>query len=324
MLAIKFNLKQKRIAMNNDEIIKFIKEVFQQEFPCASVNGRFQSNGITISGNLNNSFFFGTKFYAQSSHKKYLHFTKAESAIKILQSSSLRLSNLNTFNDKLEFILAAKNIFQLSENEIQEYKDKTFAVCFTELLIGQNVSAEFPYHWKRYADEEKGVAFEFEFKQYKKEGYECFEDPALPPFYYLMRVQYYNDITQDQIINRITSEVNNLENKTSLIEFISPFLSAYKREKFREEEEIRLFFSDGLDSHDFHSYDNSDKEETFCGLAYEEFNPFRQLPFTCGSSSSTDTFLNLNGIYLGRNIDNEYKLQLTQISDKEGIQLHSG
>jgi len=313
--------------MKKDEIIKFIEEVFQQKFPCAYVDGYLQSNGNTISGNLNNGFSYGTRFYAQASKRKYLHFTKTESAIKILESSSLWLSNLNTFNDKLEFILAAEKLFNLSKDETLEYKNKLFAASFTELNINQNVFAEFPYHWQKYAEVEKGVALEFEFKQYKNDGYECFEDPALKPFYYLVRVQYYDDITQDTIISSLKLKINSLITEKNLIEFLFPLISAYKREKeepenFIEEKEIRLLYSDGNNPIDCKPYRISHNAETFYGLTYNEFKPFHQLPFTYGNLNSSKTSLNLNGIYLGRHIDKEHKLHITDISNRLGIKLH--
>ena len=314
--------------MIKDGVINFIQSVFKQEFNNAEVSGWLQVNGTTLSGNLNNAFFHKTKFYAPSLNQKYLHFTKAGSAVKILQSGSLWLSNLNSFNDRLEFLLAASKLFHLPIESLAEYKDKLFAMCFTELNNSQSVHTDFPYHWQRYSDEGTGIAFEFEFGPSKfKDGFVPeLEDPVLFPFYYLIRVQYFNDLETDETFARLALEFSKITttaelNETALIEFLFPLLSAYKREfdgneKFASEKEVRLFYCDGNDPRDCDSYDFNSREETFAGLE-REFRPFRQIPFTI--TNSGDTFLKLRCIYMGRNISDVDSSSIIECASKLGI-----
>jgi hypothetical protein len=182
--------------MQRDSIIEFIEGVFRQEFRNTLIGGWLQVNGKTISGELNNAFHLGTRYYAQSFDKRYLHFTSSENAIEILKSGCLWLSNLNTFNDKLEFTLAASRLLRISDESHKEYKGRVFATCFTELADKQNVYTDYPYHWHRYASDSNGVSLEFELgPRYKEAG---LEDPVLFPFYYLLKVQYHNKLESDE------------------------------------------------------------------------------------------------------------------------------
>ena len=200
--------------MNRDSTVNFIQDVFSQEFRNAHIDGWFQINGQTISGNLNNLFFLDTRYYAQSADKNYLHFTTSKNAISILQSSCLWLSNLNSFSDKLEFTLAATKLLRISDDSQYELKSKLFAASFTELVENQNVYKDFPYHWTRYSNAGNGVSLEFEFVPRYKEAY--FEDPVLFPFYYLMKVQYHEDIESDEVLVRLKNKIENAHDFNNL------------------------------------------------------------------------------------------------------------
>jgi len=310
--------------MKKDEIIQFIEQVFQQEFNNAFIDLWAQTNNKTIFGNLNNNCFWDTRFYAQAIDKVYLHFTKAETAIKILKSGSLWLSNLNKFRDKFEFLLAAQELLDLPLEELQEYKNKIFAACFTELLQNQNVFKDFSYHWSRYSNDKTGVAMLFEFGPKYKEGY--LEDTVLFPSYYLMRIQYHDDIRKDKTICRLRNEIEKFKknsefNEYGLIEFLFPFLCAYKqkndgKESFISEKEIRLFYCNAGDSRDCDLYNGNNNEETFSGIDRDIYQPFRQLPF-----NTNQIFLNLRKLYLGHDITSRDELIISDLASKKGIQI---
>ncbi len=311
--------------MNQDSVIIFLQTVFNEEFRNASVNGWFQTNGQTNSGNLNNLFHLGTRYYAQSEDKKYLHFTKAENAVNILKSGCLWLQNLNSFSDKLEFNLAATQLLGMSDESQLALKDKLFAACFTELNEKQNIHNDFPYHWTRYSNERKGVSLEFEFGPkyiFDAPGV----DPVLHEFYYLMKVQYHQDIGTDEVLVRLKNEIDRIKSTahfstSSLAEFLFPLLCAHKREKtenesYSSEKEIRLFYCNSICSRDCDFYSPNTEEDTFSGSAQNPDSPFRQLPF-----NTSKTFLNLKAVYLGDSVTDGYKSSISELASMSGIRV---
>ena len=309
--------------MNKDSVIRFLQDVFKQEFNHSFVDGWVQNNGITDSGWLNNLFFKGTDFYMQSFDKKYLHFTKSSNAIDILNSGCLWLSNLNAFNDDLELLLAASELLDIPVESLNEYKDNLFAACFTELSQSGDAFSDFPYHWQRYSNDGDGVALEFEFGPKYKVGIK--EDPVLRPFYYLMKVQYHNDPVQNKIFAKLRNKLGEFRNisdvnEDGLIKFLFPFLCAFKREKnekeyYELEKEVRLFYKGtGAPEHYNINKDYTREEETYGGYDGDSYLSYRQLP-----CNIEETFLKLKRIYLGDKISTNTILAITEKSVKAGV-----
>ena len=145
----------------NDETIQFLNTVFDKIFPNFSVDGYLQINGKTTFGFCSNDLFTGTKFQFDFTNKKLLHFTSLNSLKSILESQSLRFSNFNSFKDEKELLLAADEIFQISDLESKKAKRGLFALSLTE-LEEDDVKGNYNYHWKNYGNNYKGVALELE------------------------------------------------------------------------------------------------------------------------------------------------------------------
>lgn len=304
--------------MKKDSLINFIEEVFTEEFKYAYVDGWFQANSQTKCGNLNNLAFLDTRYYAQSANKKYLHFTNSDSAASILRSGCLWMSNLNTFkyNDEQELTLGASKILGISD-EFIAFKNRMFAVCFTEVAESQDIYEDFPYHWKEYSKSSSGISFEFEFgPKNKQEG--LFEDSVLNPFYYLTKIQYQDEEYEDRILKRLKDQIERVAdsnfNKLSLMEFLAPLICAHKRKQsenklFFCEKETRLLYISLYDPIDCNYYTPGNKKEDTFGGIDDNYNPFRQLPFDTDKS-----FLILKAIHPGKRISLENKSKISELA----------
>ena len=280
--------------MHEDKIIEFLRLCFNQAFPRFDIDGYLQCSGKTLSGNISNLSFEGTKFHFEFRNKKLLHFTNLNNLKSILESKSLWCSNFNKFNDKKEMLLAAENIFKITDLEKRKSKDGLFALSLTE-MGDKDVIGNYKYHWERYGNEFKGAALELEIARYSA-------------IYHPLSVQYIKngEIEKEDIIVRMRQYYNDYFQDNSFNEnlacFLYPLFCAFKVQEYDEEMEVRIFklspdlgnlplrVGKGKDGKQFNI--NSDNEPVY----------YWNLPLVFPNDGDENAgYIRLNKIHIGKN-----------------------
>ena len=311
--------------MQQDKIISFLKLCFKDDFPRFDIDGFLQCSGKTISGNISNLSFEGTRFNFDFKNKKLLHFTSLNKLKSILESECLWGSNFNKFNDTKEMLLAAESIFKITDSEMRKAKDGLFALSLTEMREN-DVKENYEYLWKNYGNDFKGVAIELEITRYSS-------------VYYPLSVQYVKkgEIEKEDIIINMRKYYDEYFNDTTFNEsvacFLYPLFCAYKVQKYQDENEVRIFnlhpnfgnlplpIEDGKDGIKF--YINENNEPVY----------YWNLPLAFPNDGTENAkYVRLNKIYVGKkafdcNSDNNITAEiiciyLERLCNKKGVKIN--
>ena len=216
-----------------DKIIECVNHVFKGVLPNFAIDGFLQVNGRTVFGDISNTSLIGSKFHRDFVGRRFLHFTSLKSLKGILETGSLKLSNFNTFKDKKEYLHASEKIFEIPDDQATEIKKGLFVLSLTELQE-KDVKNNYDEHWKNYGNESKGVALEFEILRQ-------------PAGYFPLAIQYYDSPQNDTIIAKLKechdSYFTSNNYKKELACFFYPLFCAYKENRFKWENETRIFFN---------------------------------------------------------------------------------
>lgn len=247
-----------------------------------SVNGELKSSSFDSSQLRGSCFDFGGK--------KILHFTSLESSRLITTSRYLRGSNMNNLDDPFEVIHGLNIINKNLSKSWEKIKDNSFVICFTELK-NEDVKGHYKYHWENYANNYKGVAFEFEITENYK-----------PYNIYPLKVLYVNNgDNRIATLNDVKDTITTLAEAEK--EFILPILASIKSKKYEDEAEVRIFHNIAEPSIE-HLSNNNENEEVF--YSFNNCNKLSlemRIPFF-GLNEKGDEFLKLNKIYLGNKVLN--------------------
>lgn len=250
--------------------------------------------------------------------KKVLHFTNIESARLILENNYLRGSNFNKFNDPFE-IIQPLSLINIDSGPISDWvaiKANTFAVSFTE-KTKDNIADNYEYHWQEYGNRHQGIALEFEFL-----------DACLPYPYFPLKINYLSK--DNSIIRKLSKKIpNNFHLSKVDQEFLLPILASIKDKKYDKESEVRLMYK--ISEPEIEHLNNSIGSDVF--FSFKENNSLNlelRVPFST-PNNTTDNFLRLNKIYLGKKFHNPedqiswsvLKPYFDSLCKKEGIKLIS-
>jgi len=147
---------------------------------------------------------------------------RAENALKSIDTGAFKVGRLLEFNDPFEWQSGVKNLIPEGEeiarrqmhSFVEEMNDKFGVLCFSA------TSSE-PVLWSHYADNHRGVAFEFSYLE-KSES--------------LIKIEYSDD--------RPTVDANRLNNPIGLDDYLLPILNrliCWKSSGWRYEQEMRSF-----------------------------------------------------------------------------------
>jgi hypothetical protein len=304
--------------MKQDKIIEFLKIFLNGDF----IDSYLRVGGETKWGKISNSSLNGTGFHFDYKNKKLLHFTSLNNLKSILESESLHCSNFNEFSDRKEMLLAAENIFKISDLEKRKSKNGLFALSLTE-MGDKDVKKSYEYHWKNYGNDFKGVALELEIIHFTD-------------VYYPLSIKYVKNIEEEEIITKMKKCYDECFDDSSfnesLINFLYTLFSAFKVQEYQDEKEVRIF---NLRTNSGNLPMPGEKGKN-CIQFYINCNNepvyYWNLPLSFpNDSESNSSSIRLNKIHIGRNAfdcnsDNNITAEiiciyLKRICDKKGIDL---
>ena len=264
-----------------DEIISSLDRIVSGEAGFVR-NSYFQVNGQTVFTDIEQIDLTSSKFSFNYANQRILHFTNLEALRLILNSKSLRASNLNRFDDKLELIHAL-NLGDIDSEFITFEKAYKFALSFTR---SDRPIEEKEFHWKNYANNFKGAALEFEVDSSK-----------LPFNFFSLDVNYFEDAEESDLISKIAK----MQLSPVALKALIPIFCAVKRKGYFEEEEVRIFLNG--DKNVIESIHYGDKSNyTFQLDKDNNISYFNMVPILFADEDSEyDKFLRLKKIYLGKN-----------------------
>jgi hypothetical protein len=304
-----------------DRIEKFKNEVIKPIFP----NVKFESSmmvtalgepATSFKGKLSSINLFKDTKYEYKGDSKFLHYTSLFSLKAVLETGFLRMSEFGNLIDKNELMYASENfinnpIFQIKKEELEQLKENIF--CLSACQSNEETKRD-AFMWEVYGDKGKGVFIEFEFT--KKD----------PNKFLLGKVQYGNESLKplkdlEKGVEKFAKDEQNiLPNNFS--EFFMEIQSFHKAERYKVEQEVRLFLKVEKQAHKVHKLEsiyqdiNSNQEvKYFYKLFLKARRPF--LDFEDSLSNEEDAVfdefpqIEIKNIILGYNISVEKKVNLT-------------
>jgi hypothetical protein len=291
---------------HHDNVIKAFEEIVSNVSGFER-DGYFQINGETTDISLSqiqlNDNFFSFDYFNQS----ILHFTNLNSALSILNSQTLRATNLSSiYDDKEELLHCLKLIGQYSD-ELEEQKKYTFVSCFTPFDRNEKIES-FEYHWTEYGNKHRGVSFEFEIVR-----------TPLYPDHYSLNVNYLDTIDET---NRLLNALKDKRTNSVILKALIPLFASIKQPKYRFEKEVRL-----IAQYDKSSLERFYEDETFDFTLTKENEAqfYYKIPFYCPNENAEDKLLKLKKVYIGRRAEvNDGQLvilrRLTKILEQKNIE----
>lgn len=160
--------------------------------------------------------------YFHKGDKTFLHFTKIQFLISILNARAFRFYDLNSSTDSSEYEYAA-HILNIRKDEIELLKTNvfTFSFCPASELTNDHV-------WRHYGSDYQGVAIIFE----------IVNDPEKWRNFHMSQVYY----TVPDAFKEYSTRLEELINRKSISARIdlSRLLAFHKHSKFENEKEIRM------------------------------------------------------------------------------------
>jgi hypothetical protein len=245
-------------------IEKFDNDVFKIIFPNSNFLPSYFAG--TIGGKFSYENLFLDTEYEVKKTQELLHFTTLQSLTSILNNGYLRLSEFKHFEDKNELHYASK-IFEKTEfsnrNRIEKKKNNFFALS-TCSMKEETITNSFM--WEKYGNKAKGVVIQFKL-EFKKEYKFLFG-----------KIQYgengLKNILQLKNLQEKFKEENDGFEFDHFNERIIEFLAFHKEEKYKSEEEIRLFIKQEKREYSEHNHEAIYEDITYNNEVRYFFKPF--------------------------------------------------
>jgi hypothetical protein len=264
--------------------------------------------------------FTGSIFdYPLENDIELIHFTTISNFFNILRSKSLWIKDLNSLEDKSEFIFA-NSYLDNKKSEKLKSKILSFSLCeYSEFTLTNK------YMWHNYADEDKGICIKL--KLHKERG--------IPPFFFLGKIKYEKEGKQIQVLIDLKKRHDQFLKKneftiSNLDEILFSVSAMFKKECYQDENEIRLmrYILDSTEPY---------KGDIICPVEYlydpnkKKYTYFMELPINNPNDSFIAPHISIEDIYIGRNIDNLefyylrnliYEKYSTKFNDCKPINIH--
>ena len=302
-----------------EEVIKsmndFELEVFKKVLPHSSFLSGFNGDGNV--GQFHNDNLFKNTDYEDSINQSFIHFTSLQSLTSILNNGYFRISEFNNFEDKNE-IHYAKSVFdddkilKINYQKIDDEKECCFA--FSACKVSETTLKN-SFMWENYGNKGTGVSIQFKINFDKT----C--------HFLLGKMQYGEDELKPILeIKKLTQEFYNKNKNFRFSHFplrIIKLLAFHKKEKYREENEVRMLFKvDKLKKYEDHNHDAIYKDITQNNDVRYFFKTFlteRKPVLGIDSIEIFDEYFEhyptfeIEKIILGSNIKIEQKDQIVQL-----------
>lgn len=266
--------------LNKDKIIRELDEILSNSSGFER-DSFFQINGETkdvgISQLMLNDNFFSFNY----PNKSILHFTDLNSALLILRSQVFRARSLESISDDKEELIHCLKLLGQNNDTIEAQKKYTFIACFTP-IGNENEIKSLDYHWTKYGNNHKGIAFEFEIIR-----------KPLYPDHYSLNVNYLDTMDEQ---NNLLDYLKGKFTDNILLKALIPFFASIKQKKFDSEKEIRLF------AHYDKSISEKSHYEKNIGFTLTKENSVKfyyDIPFCLENEEANDKLLRLNKLYIG-------------------------
>lgn len=170
-----------------------------------------------------------TRFYSQSPYYykdelRFIHWTKIENLVSIINTGEIRLYNLINSEDEDEFNYAADTL-RLEPAYKAWVKDNYFTFSFCKI---DNLND--PFLWRKHGSNYSGIAFEFSIQNKIDDWNNYF----ISNVYYSLPKEF-SDFDKD------FQEINTRYNNTlSLVFDIWKFAGFHKKSTFKDENEVRI------------------------------------------------------------------------------------
>lgn len=272
---------------------KYIAEVISPLLP-NSRQSTFLSTGNDLRLELfAPEIFKGSIFdYPLKNDIELIHFTSITNFFNILRSKSLWIKDLNSLEDKSEFVFA-NSYLDNTKSEKLKSRILSLSLCkYSEYTLTNK------YMWHNYADKDKGICIRI--KLHKKRG--------IPPFFYLGKIKYENEDKQIQELINLKNRHDQFlkENEfaiSNLDEILFSVSAMFKKECYQDENEIRLMRYI-LDSTEPYRGDIKCPVEYLYDPNKKKYTYFMELPINNPNESFIAPHISLEEIYIGKNIDN--------------------
>jgi hypothetical protein len=225
----------------------FNTEVFKQVFPHSIFLNSFHAG--RIEGKFSYNDLFKNTSYEVSLNQSFIHFTTLQSLTSILNNGYFRFSEFNNFEDKSELHYASKAFSQNSvlfgnSQKLDENKECCFA--FSACLASEQTSKN-TYMWANYANKGNGVCIQFKLNYEKT----C---------HFLLGKMQYGEQELSPIfkLNELAKKFYDNNNGFSYNQFperVLELLAYHKFEKYREENEVRMFFREDKPRYEVHDHE---------------------------------------------------------------------
>lgn len=227
----------------------YIDEVIRPLLPKV-LPGSWSSTGDSISLQLHNFELFKNSKFESPNTYDFIHFTSISNLVSIIHTKSILLSDLNLFEDQSEFRLANESLDDFWDNP-RYYKIKSQLFAFSYCPYSEeNINST--KMWNSYGKEGKGVCIHF-----------TIDRDLLYHNFFFGKIQYHPDIPIQELLLLRKRHEKFIMNYGRLInnfpEALCILSSFYKKDSFKDENEIRLLKFIPKPSEDSHFF-NSDGE----------------------------------------------------------------
>lgn len=106
-----------------------------------------------------------TKPYLKELSSKYYHYTTLDACCNILKSNDLWMSNVRYLNDSTEIQYCKKQVLQSLQTNDRTIRSDVSRNLFDYYAISLSSTPYLENQWREYANDNKGVCIEFDFKQ---------------------------------------------------------------------------------------------------------------------------------------------------------------
>ena len=303
-----------------ENVTKFRKEVINPIFPNADFKSSFMVSSpdepaTSFKGELSTNNLFKETDYEYKGDGRFLHYTSLFGIKAILETGFLRMSEFGNLIDKKELQYGARvfednSIFQFDKDELEKLKNNLFCLSACE---SNEFTKRDGFMWEVYADKGKGVLLEFELT--KKN----------PKKFLLGKVQYGDNSLQPLKIIKAHAEQFVKDNEgffpNNFLQLFMEIQSFHKAERYKVEQEVRLFLKVEKEAHENHTLEsiykdiNSNQEVKYFNQLYlKGRHPYLNFkyPFSDEEDEVFNEFpqIEIKNIILGYNISVENKVDL--------------
>lgn len=289
---------------------RYISEVIKPLLPEAKLSTYLQV-GLNSNSDINISLepfelFKNSQYELTFEDDTYLiHFTSINNLLNIIRSKSLWMNDLNSMEDKSEFVFANKH---LSKNDSESLKSNILSLSFCE--FSENTVLN-DFMWKRYGENHKGVCLKI--KLHKKRN--------LPPWFFIGKINYEK--------NEVIKELKDLKNRhddfhekygysiSNINELLYSVSSMYKtHQDYHQEKEIRLLNYINSNSEPLKNYSKPPLEHKY-NIDVKKFNYFKELPINRRNDDIIAPHISIEEIIFGKNIDDGEFLILKRLIEEK-------